>query len=153
MSYIFALNKGFTSRMITNSSTNTKVFTLRLKPGDDVFSSLQEFVSLEKIHAGFIVSAVGSLTVANLRFANAKEGSRKEGFFEVVSLSGTVALSGHHLHMCISDQEGKCVGGHVMMGCVVYTTLELAILSLEDKTFARVHEPKYGYDELVVYDK
>jgi hypothetical protein len=35
----------------------------------------------------------------------------------------------------------------------VYTTLELAILSLEDKKFARELEPKYGYEELVIYDK
>lgn len=71
-------------------------------------------------------------------------------FYEVVSLSGTVALTGHHVHVSVSDGDGKTVGGHLLkvksenripvsvvsdflwlQGSLVYTTLELAILSVK----------------------
>jgi hypothetical protein len=61
--------------MIMNSSTNLKTFALRLRPGDDVIASITEFVKLEKIAAGFVVSCVGSLTDATLRFLHAKVGT------------------------------------------------------------------------------
>jgi predicted DNA-binding protein with PD1-like motif len=159
--YLYLLNchiiysHKYSDIMIQNSSQNTKIFALRLVPGDDVVLQLEEFCKLEKIFAGFIISAVGSLTVANLRFANKTESTLlPDAFYEVVSLSGTIGCSsGHHLHLSCSDENGKTTGGHLLKGSLVYTTLELAILSLEDKTFARVLEPKYGFQELVIYDK
>jgi predicted DNA-binding protein with PD1-like motif len=89
-----------------------------------------------------------------LRFANQPDATVKEGDYEIVSLVGTISHpGGHHLHMSVSDSQGVTTGGHVMSGCIVRTTLEIAILALEDMTFARAHEPLSGYDELVVHPR
>jgi predicted DNA-binding protein with PD1-like motif len=97
---------------------------------------------------------VGSVTRAALRYANQKESAVQEGHFEVVSLVGTIgSTSGEHLHMSVSDEHGVTTGGHLMPGSVVYTTLEVAILSLEDRTFVRVPDPLSGFDELQIEER
>jgi predicted DNA-binding protein with PD1-like motif len=54
------------------------------------------------------------------------------------------------LHLAVSDHTGKTLGGHLMDGCIVRTTAEIAILSIEDLSFKREKDDKTGYDELVV---
>ncbi len=140
--------------MITGSSSASKTYVLRLRPGEDVLATLREFVRLERITAGLLVSAVGSVTRAALRFANQKEATVREGHFEVVSLVGTIgSTSGEHLHMSVSDERGVTTGGHLMPGSIVYTTLEVGILSLEDRSFVRVPDPQSGYDELQIEER
>jgi hypothetical protein len=39
-----------------------------------------------------------------------------EGHFEIVSLVGIVAVNGSHVHICLSDGEGRCIGGHLLPG-------------------------------------
>ncbi|MEH2445742.1 MAG: DUF296 domain-containing protein [Nostoc sp.] len=34
---------------------------------------------------------------------------------------------GVHLHIAISDQEGKTIGGNLDDGCIIYTTTEIVI--------------------------
>lgn len=47
-----------------------KVFALRLKPNQDLRLSLKSFAQAENIKAGFILTAIGSLKQATIRFAN-----------------------------------------------------------------------------------
>jgi predicted DNA-binding protein with PD1-like motif len=47
-----------------------KVFALRLKPDQDLRQSLTIFVKDQNIKAGFILTAIGSLKQATIRFAN-----------------------------------------------------------------------------------
>ena len=47
---------------------NTSSF--RLKPGQDLFDSIEEVLKENKIEAGCVLSSVGSLTHATLRLAN-----------------------------------------------------------------------------------
>jgi hypothetical protein len=49
------------------------------------------------------------------------------GFFEILSVTGTLSIYGVHLHICIADAEGNSIGGHLMEGCIIYTTDELVI--------------------------
>lgn len=132
------------------ASADVKVHALRLKPGQDVRKEIQAFVLKEKITAGSILSAVGSLTDVSLRFADKKETKSFKGHFEVVSLTGTVGLSGSHLHMAISDDVGKTLGGHLTEGNKVYTTLELIIGSYPNLNFQRTNDPKTGFKELEI---
>ena len=50
---------------------------------------------------------------------------------EVVSCMGNISmLNGKpmvHAHMIVSDEAGKCYGGHLMKGCKVSVTIELVI--------------------------
>ena len=125
---------------------------LRLKPGDELIKTLSNYAFAEQLEAASIISAVGSLTVCIIRFANQEEHVTHEGHFEVVSLSGMLSTTAHHLHICISDEKGRVIGGH-LVGGIVYTTLELSIMSYNDLRFERNPCEKSGYDELEIFEK
>ncbi|MFN3491000.1 MAG: PPC domain-containing DNA-binding protein [Anaerolineales bacterium] len=131
-----------------------KTHTFRLKPEQDFFDSIEEFVKNNNIQAGVILSAVGSLTHATLRLANKNAYNEYNGHFEIVSITGTVSIHGSHIHISISDGDGKTIGGHLVSGCKIYTTAEIAIAEFEDVIYTReLYENDSGYEELVVYKK
>ena len=123
---------------------------LRLRPGEDVRRYLEEFSREQKIGAGAILSAVGSLSTTCLRFAGKDAHTELAGKHEVLTLSGMLSNEGVHLHMSVADPNGECKGGHVVYGCIVYTTLEIAIALLPNTTFQRVLDPATGFKELKV---
>jgi uncharacterized protein len=129
---------------------DTTIQALRLKPGEDVRKELEALVVREKIQAGSVISAVGSLKEAAIRFANKPNPTILKGNFEVVSLSGTLGLAGNHLHLAVSDGEGKTVGGHLSDGSKVFTTLEIVIGIYSDLKFLRVQDKMTGFKELEV---
>lgn len=129
-----------------------KTHTFRLKPQEDLFDSIENFVKQKNIQAGVILSAVGSLTHATLRLANRSFYNEYDGHFEIVSMTGTVSVHGSHLHISISDGDGKTIGGHLVSGCKIYTTAEIVIAEFEDVVYKReLLENDSGYEELVVY--
>jgi len=131
-----------------------KTYTFRLKPGLDLFNSIESFVADKKIEAGCILCGVGSLTHATLRLANRERYNEYEGHFEIVSITGTVATSGSHLHISISDGNGATIGGHLVSGCKIYTTAEIVLAVFEDVAYSReLLEDDSGYEELVVREK
>jgi hypothetical protein len=126
-------------------------YTFRLKPGDDIFDSIESFVRGKKIEAGCVLSGVGSLTRAVLRLANRDHYSEYKGHFEIVSLTGTVSIHGSHLHVSISDGDGKTIGGHLVSGCKIYTTAEIVLAVFNDVVYKReLLANDSGYAELVV---
>lgn len=127
-----------------------KTHVIRLRPGDDLFKSLSAYVRQERIRAGVILTTVGSLTQTRLRFANQRQLTSIQGKVEIVSLVGTVELDGSHLHLSVSDHRGKTIGGHLVEGCLVYTTAEIAIAELPDLRFSREPDAASGYPELKI---
>lgn len=134
-------------------NSSFRVHTFRLHPGDDVMPELKKFIVDHQIQAGFIMSAVGSLTQYNLRFANQSDGSQAEGHFEVVSLTGLLSTEGNHIHLSVSDSTGRTIGGHLLNGNLVYTTLEVVIGEDLGHVYTREIDPAFGYKELVVKKK
>jgi len=131
-----------------------KSFTFRLKPGQDLFSSIESFVKEKNIQAGCVLSSVGSLTHATLRLANREYYNEYEGHFEIVSMVGTISVNGSHIHISISDGDGVTIGGHLVTGCKIYTTAEIVLAAFEDVIYMReLLENDSGYEELVVYKK
>lgn len=130
-----------------------RVHSLRLHPGEDVMPELRKFIAAKQIGAGFILSAVGSLTQYHIRFANQPEGSKAEGHFEVVSLTGLLSTKGSHVHLSVSDSTGRTMGGHLLDGNLVYTTLELVIGEDPEHIYDRETDSTFGYKELVVKPK
>lgn len=129
-----------------------KTHTFRLKPQQDLFDSIEEFVKTHNIQAGCVLSAVGSLTHVTLRLANRDFYNEYDGHFEIVSMTGTVSIHGSHLHISISDGDGKTIGGHLVSGCKIYTTAEIVIAEFEDVIYKReLYENDSGHEELVVY--
>jgi len=127
-----------------------QTFTFRLKSGQDLFNEIEVAVTERNIEAGCVLSAVGSLTHATLRLANRDYYSEYEGHFEIVSMTGTVSVHGSHLHISISDEEGKTIGGHLVAGCQIYTTTEMVLAIFEDVVYKREFAEDSGYEELVV---
>jgi uncharacterized protein len=127
-------------------------YTFRLKPDEDLFEKIESFVAENNIEAGCVLSSVGSLTLANIRLANLENNAEYQGYFEIVSLTGTVSTNGSHLHISFSDSDGKTIGGHLLPGCKVYTTVEMVIAAFDDVIYKRELIPNdSGYQELVVY--
>lgn len=124
--------------------------TLRLKPGDDLLVKLQEFVKTEQIEAGFIASSVGSLSQASLRYAGRSEPVITQGSFDLISLSGTVEVTGKHIHVSISDENGVVTGGHLMKGSIIRTTLEVVVGVLDNCKYKRELCELSGNNELTV---
>jgi len=126
-------------------------YTFRLKPGQDLFDSISLFIRENQVLAGCILSGVGSLTHAALRFANQEDITHFEGHFEIVSITGTVSIHGSHLHISVSGEDGKTLGGHLDSGCKIYTTAEIVIAVFEDVVYKREFAEDSGYEELIVY--
>ncbi|MFP4124477.1 PPC domain-containing DNA-binding protein [Coleofasciculus sp.] len=69
-----------------------QIFAIRLKPNDDLKASLGHFVKQHQIEAGFMITAVGSLKQATLRFAGQNYAQAFKRRFEIVSLVGTLSI-------------------------------------------------------------
>lgn len=123
---------------------------LRLRPGDDLRGSLEDWTRANGVAAAFVAAAVGSLAVAQLRFAGRDAATRIDGPLELALLSGTLSPDGAHLHASVADADGRMSGGHVLPGCTIRTTAEIVVGVLPDLAFARGHDPETGYRELVI---
>ena len=130
-----------------------KTHVFRLHPGQNFKEEIDKYVQEKNIRAGIILTCVGNLTKAVVRMANAKVIKTWEGSFEIISLVGTVEAGNSHIHICISDEEGKTFGGHLKDGSVVGVTAEVAIGEIEDLEFSREFDEKSGYKELIVKKK
>lgn len=130
--------------------TTLTALAVRLRPGDDLKRCIGLLASTEGIAAGFIVSAVGSVRSAVLRFAGSETGTEITGPMEIVSLVGTIGSAGSHLHLSVSDGSGVTRGGHLLDGTTIFTTAELVVGICHDLSFARESDEGTGYRELVI---
>ncbi len=129
------------------------IFALRLHPNQDLKQALAEFVTAKQIQAGFIVSAIGSLQTAALRFANQPTSEIFHEKFEIVALNGTLSIYGNHLHLAIADTTGRMLGGHLTDGCIIYTTAEIVIGESPHLTFTRTPDSQTGFLELEIRER
>lgn len=127
-----------------------KIFPIRLEPNADLRKSLKSLAIEQNIQAGFILTAVGSLKQATIRFANRQNTTVLTEKFEILSLNGTLATTGMHLHIAIADSNGKVIGGHLLDGCIIYTTAEIMIGITENFSFHRSFDEQTGFNELEV---
>jgi hypothetical protein len=127
-----------------------KTFPHRLRPGQDLKRELNELVLRHDWPAACLLTGIGSLTQAAIRFANRDETSILDGPLEIVSLNGTLSRDGAHLHISVSDGDGQVFGGHLMEGSTVYTTAEVVLAVLPDWEFSRSIDPATGYAELSI---
>ena len=125
-----------------------KIFALRLHPGQDLKKSLFEFVNNQNILAGYVITCVGSLQQACIRYAGRSEAVINHERFEIVSLTGTLCPDGLHLHISLADSEGQVTGGHLMDENLIYTTAEIAIGNAAGIEFKRRQDEATGYKEL-----
>jgi uncharacterized protein len=122
----------------------------RLQSGADLRAGIDAACRKHRVRSAAIVTCVGSLQCARLRFADVESLATVEGPLEIVSLVGTVAANGSHLHIAVADAAGGVTGGHLAFGSIVFTTAEIVVLEDSDTAFARVHDAATGYRELEV---
>ena len=127
-----------------------KTFALRLKPDQDLRQSLKDFAIANHLQAGVLLSAIGSLKQATVRFANQATSQVLKEKFEILSLNGTLSIHGIHIHLAISDRSGNVIGGHLDNGCIIFTTAEIVIAELPHLTFLRTPDAETGFLELEI---
>lgn len=125
-----------------------QVMPLRLNPGQDLRVALTALAGAQG--AAYVLQGIGSLSVAQLRFAGQPEPACLRGELEILTLAGSLAPDGAHLHMTVADAAGRVYGGHVCAGCVVRTTAELLLAILPQWQFSRAHDAATGYPELAI---
>jgi len=102
---------------------------LTLRPGEDLRVVLEELGSRRQGRA-FVVSAVGNLSLATLRFPGSRNTEALRGEYEIISLTGSLDPSGVHLHLSLAGRDGRVIGGHLERGNAVHTGAELLLASL-----------------------
>jgi predicted DNA-binding protein with PD1-like motif len=124
---------------------------MRLGPGQDILRELELMVEKHGIEAACVLTCVGSLTTACLRFANRQEATVLTGHFEIVSLTGILSRHGSHFHIAIADGQGATLGAHLLPGSAVYTTAEIVLGVFSDLRFMRTFDPQTGFPELDIH--
>jgi predicted DNA-binding protein with PD1-like motif len=138
------------AHMPVSTGSNLPMLPVRLPPGADLRQALQQIARAQAGGSAFVVAGMGSLQVAQLRFAGEDAVAELAGPLEILSLSGTLSVSGAHLHMSVSDATGRVWGGHVADGNLVRTTAEVLLAPLPGWRLTREHDAATGYSELVV---
>ena len=125
-----------------------KEFAIRLKKGEDLLTSIEKTAKDNNFNTLVILSAVGSVSSANIRLAKAIDFLNVEEDFEIVSLMGTISCGKAHLHISLSDEIGNVIGGHLCKGTIVNTTCELVLGILEEYESIRKFDDSTSYNEI-----
>lgn len=115
---------------------------LRLNDGDDLFPTLETFVTAQKVRAGAIESGIGMFRSATLGYWNGKEYEWKEVAepMELIALHGSVAVvdgaPSIHLHAGLAGRDHRLMGGHLKRATVGVLG-ELYLETFPGRTFGR----------------
>ncbi len=128
-----------------------QIYAIRFNPGEDLKQRLDRLCWERSWRAACVLSCVGSLDVAKLRYAGHGDITTIRGPLEIVNLTGTLAsFGGSHLHLAVSDAKGHTLGGHLKEGSIIHTTAEIVIGVLDGLAFHREHDARTGFAELVI---
>jgi hypothetical protein len=125
-------------------------FLARLPMGGDLLGAItEEFKKRNMPKAGF--NLIGALTEAEIGYydlAERKYFNRKfEGALEIVSCTGNVShRDGEifvHGHVVLSDEDFRCMGGHLMEGCRIFAA-ELCGFPITGAVPKRVYDEPTG---------
>jgi uncharacterized protein len=125
-----------------------KVVPFLLISGDDLRQALEAWMGEQREQAGCVINAIGSLSVAELRFAGAAASTAIRGELGIFRFSGTLSPNGAHLYIAVSDNSGTVIGGHFCAGSLVRTAAELVVGLLPDWGFSRELDKATSYAEL-----
>ena len=126
-----------------------KMICKRLHRGDDLLLALQRIAREEQLELAVVLSGVGCVTRARVRDASGVTVREIGEPCEIVSLHGTVSHKRCHVHIALSKEDLSTVGGHLMEGCLINTTCELVLASVEGWRCGVEQDEETGYDEIV----
>ena len=125
-----------------------RLVPVRLHPGDDLRAALDAAAAREGAAAAYVLSGIGSLSATRIRYAGIAGAASIEGDVELLTLAGSIAANGSHLHATVADAGGVVRGGHVAPGCIVRTTAEVLIALLPEWRLTREPDAATGHAEL-----
>src|SRR5581483_8492810 len=103
---------------------------------------------------GSILTCVGALKPFVLRMAGATPDKQDiktyEDKHEIVSLVGTLTGDDCHLHISLSNKEGRVIGGYLKDGSLVDLTAEIVIVEDDNAVYTREPDNDTGFTELVI---
>ena len=132
-----------------------RVVVIRLKPGTDLLGGIQAACERYQIHNGVVISAIGSLK--KVRFCDVEALPEKKcgyGYGRVLALDETIELTGAggvicsdaeqninlHIHISMSDKNGKAYGGHLVEGTEVLMTADIVLGEIEGVDMLREYD-------------
>ena len=74
-----------------------RVLPIRMAPGTDLRLLLEQLLQEQRERAGWVLSGIGSLSLAPLRLAGQEELSILEDDLEILTLAGSLLLDAAHL--------------------------------------------------------
>ena len=74
--------------------SRSTTYALRLRPNEDLKQQLMAFAQANDLHAAYVITCVGRLKQANIRFANQPKGTVLTEKFEITSLVGAFNTEG-----------------------------------------------------------
>ena len=142
---------------ITAIGTVTRVMAVRLQPGMDVLLGLEEACRENGINNGVIVSGIGGVTTAVICDPMVFPERRQPYNYgdpivlnEPLSISGLSGIICHddngevnpHLHISLSDMQGKAYAGHLKEGTVTMLTVDAVIAEIGGLSMSRKFDPE-----------
>ncbi|MGC5197469.1 PCC domain-containing protein [Aphanothece microscopica] len=103
-----------------------RFLALHLEPGSDVRQALEELARQEGC-SGFVLSVVGNLSQAAFQCPGQADPTVLRGELEIITLQGTLAPEGVHLHLSFSDGACQVWGGHLEPGSQVLKGADLLV--------------------------
>ena len=134
----------------TVSTKVSRVVFARMESGEDIIRTIEKVAIEYGIKTGQLM-LIGAISKAQLgyfeRECNEYKKFSVEKDLEVVSCIGNISIHDNdviiHAHMVAADENGTCYGGHLLQGCEVSVTIELAIFEFE-KIIKRSKDPSTG---------
>ena len=119
------------------SKTSGDLIFIRLFPGEDFYPSLGEVCRKYRVKTAVVLSGLGQLKQFELGYFKDKGDYTPQEFVnphELLSLSGIVSRQeddyNFHLHVALSDEAKRVVGGHLIKGTVAVTN-EIVLLKTD----------------------
>ena len=138
---------------IISGKGNMVCHCIRLKRGEDLMESIKLVCREKNIHAGVMLSGVGCILRGRIRDASGVTIREIKEHCEIVSLNGTVSAQRCHLHIALSKEDLRTIGGHLCPGCIINTTCELVIGEIPGVRYEAEQDAQTGYDEIVFMTK
>lgn len=156
--------------MVENNITTAtgrigRIVAIRLAPGSDVLQSLKEVAEREGIKSGIIIGGAGSLRKVTLRNPrgypttfpitdDVRIYTPVEGPLEMTAIAGNIGYKENgeifvHAHVTVSSgcPESIAYGGHLVDGCIIYSTGEFVIGEVEGMEIKRLlNEETHAYE-------
>lgn len=118
---------------------------VRLDPGDEVVSCLEEIRCKEKINGFFF--GIGTVNYLKIGFYDFHKREYVEKTFdedlEVTSLSGNIGRDRIHSHITVTDGNYQAYGGHLIEGRVS-GTMEILIFNIGLELTTKINEETGG---------